>query len=219
MKRGLLLIVVLGGVASLIWAGVERYGFYKGTANPSTAAAISKPSVPPANPPALSPLVAVAEWQRYHNARQGALQANPALQSEYQDILQKMDAQQAADFAAIVKVNPKVAPVVAKLVALRAQHGTPITPPHPSAAGKVAQAPEGVTITPKEWQALRAARSLAMQVNPGLMLESEKLAERMQAWEAAVDAAMVKGDSGMAPLVARFGADRSETAQANGTVR
>lgn len=62
--------------------------------------------------------------RKYEDVRKAALKANPALLSEYKDIMQEMEAQQPEDFAAIIKADPKVAPVIAKLVAIRKQSGT-----------------------------------------------------------------------------------------------
>ena len=148
MKKVLSLIVVLGLTASLIWIGVERYGFHKKTS--SKALFTSQGSNP--NAPALNrlpPLALMAsdEWQKYRAARESALHADPALQAEYKDILQKIDTQQTGLDAAMLKADPKLTSVVAKLVALHNQHSGRFAAPKPSATGKVVLAPDAVTIT------------------------------------------------------------------------
>ena len=47
------------------------------------------------------------------------LQANPDLAAEYKQIIDDMQAEQAKFDAAIIKVDPKAASIVAKLVAMR----------------------------------------------------------------------------------------------------
>jgi hypothetical protein len=63
-------------------------------------------------------------------------------------------------------------------------------------------------ITPEEWQELRAARNAALQANPDLITEHNKLLERMRALEDKVDAAMIKADPTITPLIAKFESNR-----------
>jgi hypothetical protein len=68
-------------------------------------------------------LVSPGEWEHLRSARDSALQANPDLAAEYKEILAAMDAQQKKIDADMIKVDPKVAPIVAKLVVLREMNG------------------------------------------------------------------------------------------------
>ena len=214
MKRVLSLIVVLGVVASLTWLGMERLDFYKKGASKTAA---SHANALAANRPVPLPMESY-EWHKYEDVRKAALTANPALQSEYKDILQKMNVQQTEDFAAIVKTDPKVAPVIAKLEALRSLHTAPIDHSHASKPDKFASVPAAMQITPKEWQELDAARNLAIKANPDLMQSSEKLNDRLRSIEVALNAAMAKADSEMAPLITKFGASIARETSVNATV-
>jgi hypothetical protein len=59
-------------------------------------------------------------------------------------------------------------------------------------------------ITPQEQQELRVARTEALKANPKLIVDQDKLAERMQAFEEKLDAAMIKHDPTIAPLIAKL---------------
>ncbi len=62
----------------------------------------------------------------------------------------------------------------------------------------------GVKLTADDLQELRAARAKAMQSNPGLVASAKALADQMRALEAKLDAAMVKADPNVSPLIAKF---------------
>jgi hypothetical protein len=68
-----------------------------------------------------------------------------------------------------------------------------------------------VSLTPNDMQELRAARSAALQKDPNLQTDGLKIMERMRAFEDKLDAAMVKSDPTLAPLVAKFEAGRPRT--------
>jgi len=75
----------------------------------------------------------------------------------------------------------------------------------------VSASPHGtsqISITPDEWQELRAARNAAIQANPDLIAENKKLLERMRALQDKVDALMIKTDPSIAPIIAKFEANR-----------
>ena len=57
--------------------------------------------------------------QELRSVRDTTLQNNPDLASEYKSLLAEMDQQQKDLDAAMIKADPKVAPVVAKLEELR----------------------------------------------------------------------------------------------------
>jgi hypothetical protein len=65
-----------------------------------------------------------------------------------------------------------------------------------------------VTITPEEWQELRAARAAAIKANPSFIAENAKLLARMRALEDKLDAAMIKADPTITPVIAKFEANR-----------
>jgi hypothetical protein len=66
-----------------------------------------------------------------------------------------------------------------------------------------------ITITPDEWQELRAARSAALQANPDFVKKHNKLLERLRTLEDKLDAAMIKADPAIAPMIAKFEANRT----------
>jgi hypothetical protein len=73
------------------------------------------------------------------------------------------------------------------------------------------------TITPEEWQELRAAHAAALKANPDVVAENKKLLERMSALEQKLNAAMVKADPSVAPIIAKFEANRLHPGVAVGT--
>ncbi|HUB66025.1 MAG TPA: hypothetical protein VL981_00910 [Candidatus Methylacidiphilales bacterium] len=82
-----------------------------------------------------------------------------------------------------------------------AQQPAPASAPPPGAPpGGAGQ----ITITQQEWQELRAARAAALQANPGLQAKNAKLIEEMRALQDKIDAAMIKADPTIAPLLSRF---------------
>src|SRR5580698_608809 len=93
---------------------------------------------------------------------------------------------------------------------------TPAAPPPTTPAGAPPVAANPGQITPVEWQELRAAHAAALQANPDLTAESRKLAERMHAFEDKIDAAMVKADPTLAPIIAKIEAARHAQGTASG---
>jgi len=55
-----------------------------------------------------------------------------------------------------------------------------------------------------DFQRLRAARDAVFQANPGLQAKNAKLIEEMRALQDKIDAAMIKADPTIAPLLSRF---------------
>ena len=148
------------------------------------------------------------EWVTFREAREKALRANPALQSEYRDILRRAESQEASLDAAMVKADPKMAPLVAQLTALRALNSAPQTFPHPVVSGKSGQPPVSINLSPADWQKIRTARAQAMQFNPEFSAEAKKQDEAKGMFEDKMDAAVLKADPQMAPLIAKFEAGR-----------
>jgi hypothetical protein len=73
---------------------------------------------PKSRPQPPATFVAQAQWQELRNARTKALE-DPTLAAEYKSILDDAKAAQRDFDSAMVKADPHVAPIVAKLVALR----------------------------------------------------------------------------------------------------
>ena len=71
-----------------------------------------------------------------------------------------------------------------------------------------------VTLTPEDLQGLRTARAKALQTNPDLVANAKKIADQMRAFEDKLDAAMIKADPNVSPLIAQFeGGRKAPTAQ------
>lgn len=60
------------------------------------------------------------------------------------------------------------------------------------------------TMTPEEWQELRTARQAALKANPDFVAKSAQLAAKMRAFQEKLDAAMVKTDPKLAPILVKF---------------
>ena len=201
MKKGLLLTVVLGVIACLILIGVGWFGVHKSATTPTVAVVASsaiKPTPQATPPPAL---MGASEWQKYRSARESVLQSTPSLQSEYKDILKAMDGQQAKLDAAMLKADPQLAPVISKLQALRTQNSVS----HSPSSGQTNRV---ANLTPEDMQELRTARTNAMQSDTNLMADGKNIADKMRKFEDALDAAMVKSDPSLAPIIAKFEAGR-----------
>ena len=81
-----------------------------------------------------------------------------------------------------------------------------LLPSHP--LGATSTGANQIMITPDEWQELRTARSAALQANPDLIVENKKLMDRMRALEDKLDAIMIKSNPTIAPIIAKFEANR-----------
>lgn len=84
-----------------------------------------KPLVRPSPPPVSSGLLAMNEWQELRRVREATLENNPDLKAEYKSLLAQMDEQQKKLDAAMVNADPKVAPIIAKLEAMRKHNSVP----------------------------------------------------------------------------------------------
>ena len=65
------------------------------------------------------------------------------------------------------------------------------------------------TITPDELMELHTARSAAINAHPELIAENQKLMDKMHALNDKIDAAMIKIDPGVAPIIAKVEANRN----------
>jgi hypothetical protein len=77
------------------------------------------PPLPARPTPTASNLPLPSGWQKLRSVRDTTLQNNPDLAAEYKSLLGEMDQQQKDLDAAMIKADPKVAPIVAKLAELR----------------------------------------------------------------------------------------------------
>ncbi len=59
-------------------------------------------------------------------------------------------------------------------------------------------------MTPEEWQELRNARQAALKENPELATKAQELSAKMRAFQEKLDAAMLKSDPHLAPVLAKF---------------
>jgi hypothetical protein len=129
--KNMLLGIGIGVAGTLLFGlgwishGVANKSAVADTSSSETSAAHA-PATPPGAAPAASThagMLAPNEWQEFRSARQAILQSNPDLNTEYKAIIQAMQDQQAKLEEAMVKADPKVAPIVAKLAALRQRNG------------------------------------------------------------------------------------------------
>ena len=71
------------------------------------------------------------EKEELRQAHDAAMQADPALDAEGKDLKEKMNAYRKKVDAAMIKADPKVAPIIAKLEAAHPHHEGPDGPPPP----------------------------------------------------------------------------------------
>jgi hypothetical protein len=208
MKKIILQVVGLVVFGIVIWIGGDWYGAHQKAAvqttpsPPIVAAPVSHPNAPvvAAQP---QPLMSPSQWPEFLSARQAALQANPDLETEHKQILKKMDAQQTKLDAAVIKADPKIKPVIDKLVALRQKNSVPVDTSSTTVAKPAAIGPT-VKLTPEDLQELRTARAKALQSNPELVTNAKTIADQMRAFEDKLDAAMLKADPNVSPMIAKF---------------
>jgi hypothetical protein len=80
-----------------------------------------------------------------------------------------------------------------------------------SAVGQIAVIPGHATassppgsLTPMEWQELRAAHQAALRENPALATKAIALAQKMRAFQSKLHAAMIQANPSIAPVVAKL---------------
>ena len=208
MKKVLLQSAVLIVVVSVVWIAGEWYGAHKQAASVAKSAPQTEvvPASHPNPPPVASqpqPLMSPSQWPEFLNARQAAFKADPGLVAEYKKILKQMDAQQAKLDTAVVEVDPKLKPVMEKLAILRKKNSVP-NEASPTTTLKPAPITPSVSLTPEDLQELRTARVQAMKSNPELVANAKRIADQMRAFEDKLDAAMIKADPNVSPLIAKF---------------
>lgn len=88
-------------------------------------------------------------------------------------------------------------------------------PPAPPGGGHMGGMGMG-GITPEEGQELMEAHSAALQANPDLQAEGKALQAKIQAYQKKVEAAMVKADPNVGPILAEIDAERAQQRAAGG---
>ena len=112
------------GIGWLIWG--RHHETIKDTNITHTPATNPVPSPNRAQPrPLPSNVLVPREWMELRSVKDTTLQNNPDLAAEYKSLLAEMDAQQKALEAAMIKADPKVAPIMAKLDQIRKRNTVP----------------------------------------------------------------------------------------------
>lgn len=125
MKNAVVVLSLLVAIAAVtwgVWVSHENSSKVLAVHAPSNIPVLAaKPSAPQQSPSFL----AYNEWQELRSARETTLKNNPDLAAEYKALLAEMDEQQKKMDAAMIKADPKVAPIVAKLEAMRKHSSVP----------------------------------------------------------------------------------------------
>ena len=109
-------VVVIVSVIAGDWA-IRTHLMKKSPAN--------HPVYTSSNAPAFTPPRSRADdWREYHTAREQAMHDNPELAAEYQALRAEIDKTQDDLNAAMIKADPTIAPVLAKVALLR-KHSLP----------------------------------------------------------------------------------------------
>jgi len=127
MKKALVALALVGAFAVVFALGwISHAEFGKACVHKPNSGGAPVASMSPGNPAANThaqvqhPLmISPGELQQLRVAREAVLRTNPDLAAEYKQIMDEMQAQQTKVDAAIIKADPKAAPIVAKLVVLR----------------------------------------------------------------------------------------------------
>jgi len=90
--------------------------------------------------------------------------------------------------------------------ALAQQTGS--TGTHLSQTAGTASLPAQLGMSAQDWQELRDARVKAIKAHPELLAENTALMQKIRAFEAKLDAAMVKTNPAVAPILSKFEASR-----------
>lgn len=204
MKNISVILIVLLVVGCVAWGLWSRYAPAPNAVSPSVASAPS--ATAPAANPAANPAIHTApppvftqvrEWRQYRDVREKTLADNPDLAAEYQSLRHQLEQQEKDLDAAMVKADPQVAPIVARLEAIRTQGPGS----HPAATGSTPPKP---AISPDDWQKIRAARLDAIKANPNIESKGMAMAADLRAFQAKLNAAMLKADPSVAPVIDRL---------------
>jgi hypothetical protein len=122
MKQLALLLIMALPLSGTVWA--QQAG--------STPASPTRPpsgAPPPGAPPTGANQITPDEWQELRAARSAAFQANPDLVAENRKLSEKMRALEDKINVAMVKADPTIGPIIAKLEANRPHPGAPAGSP------------------------------------------------------------------------------------------
>ncbi|MEO6053993.1 MAG: hypothetical protein ABIP97_08285 [Chthoniobacterales bacterium] len=147
--------------------------------------ASSYAATPTVDPSTVMPM----EWASFRLERVVFLRSHPQLAAKEKALNQQIKAQQTKVEAAMVKADPKVAPLLARLSVL------------------VKQGWKDNSLTPlstSDWQQLRAARAAAFQANPNLASTNKQLMSQKKALGNKIDAALVKEDPSAAGFISKW---------------
>jgi hypothetical protein len=116
-------------VSALLFGIIVGFGLGTWYAKPVTSAYPTRPIMTENQPPGMPQPPAMTaesakpptpdEWQDYHKTREQVLQTNPQLAAEYHELLDEINKHQQDIEAAMVKADPKAAPIVTKLASMR----------------------------------------------------------------------------------------------------
>lgn len=137
-----------------------------------------------------------AEWTEYRFERVTVIRTNPDLAAESKQLEAAAKSQAQAVEAAMMKADPSVGPLLARLAALL--------------KGSWYAPAEGEMLTAADWQKIRATRAAALQANPDLVAANKAVKEKKQAFDAKVDAALIKADPSLAGLIGRMSKDSAD---------
>lgn len=135
-----------------------------------------------------------AEWTEYRFERLTVIRTTPELSAESKELEAEAMAQTQAVDAAMVKADPSVEPLLAKLSALL--------------KGNWYAPAEGDMLSAADWTKIRAARAAALQENPGLVAANSAQKEKRRAFDAKVSSALIKADPSLTGLIEKLGKDR-----------
>ena len=125
MNKAVLIVLIL---LLVFGAGFESGIWY---AKPTKPVWSGHPAVANTQPTHVPPIIGAPtarQWQEYQTTREKTLRENPDLAAEYQGLLAEVKKHQADIEAAMVKSDPKVAPIVAKLALIRERNMTQAVP-------------------------------------------------------------------------------------------
>jgi CHASE3 domain sensor protein len=128
MKNALVVLIFLIAVAAVTWGIWTSHKSSTKVLESQAPSTVPAQVVKPFHPPPSSNFLAVNEWQELRSVRETTLKNNPDLAAEYKALLAEMDEQQKDLEAAMIKADPKVAPIVAKLEALRKHNSVSYQP-------------------------------------------------------------------------------------------
>ena len=195
------------------WIGLVLWlslGLHKAPVTPQGGPPVATygkyPGVAPVHPSIPPNVILSKDWDEVRAVRETTLKSHPDLASEYQQLKADMVRQETELNAAMIKSDPKVAPILAKVEQLRKQTeaGSPQSSSSPSTKATPAKQ---ISLSANDWQELRVTRSAALKADPDLPQQTSQLREKVYHFEQKLSAAMLEADPKIAPLLASFSSD------------